>query len=250
MQSARRSRLSDEPQYSPAGGTVAHRRHHHAGLLGAVHSAAAPDADSRRPARDAGLCYRAGRRAQSRRLTNEAVQEVISEASRVPKIYGIVVYDSTGRPLVVSDTTRTTVAAPGDRLNQVLAHGETVNFEQQIDRTPVYSVLRPIRRRGGRVTGVVQVAQSMALLAEEQRASTRRAIQNTLTLFAGLIVVTVALVRRFVGRPLERFLAGVRALERGELSYRLDEDQPGGELATLEREFNRMTGQLRPPGCR
>jgi signal transduction histidine kinase len=181
---------------------------------------------------------------ESRRLTNDAVQDVISQASRVPKIYGIVVYDSVGRPLLVSDTIRTTAAAPGDRLKQVLEHGETVNFEQQIDHTPVYSVLHPIRERRGRVTGVVQVAQSMALLVDEQRASARRAVQNTLTLFAALIVVTVVLVRRFVGRPLERFLAGVRALERGELSYRLDEDQPGGELATLEREFNRMTGQL------
>ncbi|MBI4502598.1 MAG: HAMP domain-containing protein [Gemmatimonadetes bacterium] len=181
---------------------------------------------------------------ESHGLASERLQDVINEAGREPKIYGILVYDSAGRPLVVSDPLRTPATAPRELLQRVLEGGETVRFERDIDEDRVYSVLRPLHSRPGAVTGVLEVAQSMALLTTEQNASTRRSVQNTLTLFAALILVTVWLVRRFVGRPLERFLDAVRALERGELTYRVDEGTGGGELVKLGREFNRMAEQL------
>jgi signal transduction histidine kinase len=181
---------------------------------------------------------------ESRGLTTQGVQDVINEVSREPKIYGVLVYDAAGRPMLVSDPLRTPASAPRQWLSRVLENGETVTYERAIDKTRVYSVLRPIHDRRGRILGALEVAQSLALLKAEQDTSTRRSIQNTVTLLAALIVVTLWMVRRFVGHPLDRFLKAVRALERGDLTYRVDEGHGGGELVELGREFNLMTQQL------
>ena len=174
----------------------------------------------------------------------EGLQDIINEISRVPSVYGILVYDRQGRPLIVSDPMRTPASAPRDVLDRVLQHGETVSFGREIEQTSVYSVLRPIRDRQASVTGVLEVAQPLSLVELERANTTQRFVLNTLTLLVALTGATLWLVHRFVARPLRRLVNAVRALERGELTHRVTPDTGRSELVEVAREFNRMAGRL------
>ncbi|MBA3346051.1 MAG: HAMP domain-containing protein [Gemmatimonadales bacterium] len=126
----------------------------------------------------------------------------------------------------------------------MLARGGTATFEREIENQRVYSVLRAIRGTRGRVIGALEVAQPLSFIEAEKANVRRRFLLNTLTLLAALTLVTLWLVRRVVGRPMERLVAAADALGRGDLSHRIEEDSGGGELAQLGREFNTMAGSL------
>jgi signal transduction histidine kinase len=174
----------------------------------------------------------------------DEVQEIINEISRQPMIYGILVYDADGNPLFVSEPLGLANAFLSDSLQRVLAGAEMVELERRIDEDDVYSVLRPIRDPAGRVAGILEVAQPLAFVRAEISRVGRRFLLNTLTLLIVLTALILWLVRHSISRPLERFLAAIRALGRGELSHRVSEDPGGEELEQLAREFNRMATQL------
>ncbi|HXV87357.1 MAG TPA: ATP-binding protein, partial [Gemmatimonadales bacterium] len=174
----------------------------------------------------------------------EGVQEVINEVSRQSTVYGIQVYDDSGRVRFISEVLRTPSPAPSEILRQVLGMGESVTVERLIESNHVLSVVRPIRDRSGRIRGAMEVAQPLSLLETEKANTQRRFVLNTITLVVALTLVTLSLVGRFVGRPIERFAGAVRALGQGDLSHRAHEDPGGGELAELAREFNRMADHL------
>lgn len=174
----------------------------------------------------------------------EDVQEIIDRISREPKIYGVLVYGASGRPLFVSSPLSATEPPPGAALERVLSRGDTASFERAIGEQRVYSLLHPLRDPTGAVVGAFEVAQPMAFVEAEKARTRQRFLLNTLALLAAVSVVILWLVRRSIAGPLARFVDAVHALGRGELAHRVPEDAGGGELALLAREFNRMADRL------
>ncbi len=174
----------------------------------------------------------------------ENVQEIINQVTREPTVYGILVYDAAGRRTFASDTLSTPGPAGAEDLRPVLTAGRTVTLERELDDQPVFSVLRPLRDARGEVNGAVEVAQPLARIEAEKARVRRRFLLNTLTLLAALTLVTLFLVRRTVGAPLQRLADAARAVGRGELGYRLGPTVGGGELGDLAREFDGMATRL------
>ncbi len=187
-----------------------------------------------------GLAFEYGPRDAGR----EHTQEIINQVSREPTVYGILVYDGTGRRTFASDTLATPGSVGEAQLREVLASGRTVTLEREIDDQRVYSVVRPLRASDGTVTGAVEVAQPLARVEAEKARVRRRFLLNTVTLLAALTLVTLFLVRRTVGTPMQRLVGAVRAVGRGELGYRLGPQVGGGEIADLAREFDGMATSL------
>jgi signal transduction histidine kinase len=172
------------------------------------------------------------------------VQEIIDRLSRERTIYGVLVYDFEGDVLLLSDPLTPDDAALPGPLREVLATGVPASLERTIDGEAVYSVLRPIHDPLGKVLGAFEVAQPLSFLRAEIASTRQRFLLNTLTLLLAITFVTLALVRSLVARPVERFVAGARALARGELGHRVGADPGARELRDLAEEFNRMAGHL------
>lgn len=172
------------------------------------------------------------------------VQAIIDRINREETIAGVVIYDASGQTLFVSDQLQGANITPPERLTDVLRSNLTVGFDRRIGDLPVYSVLRPIHDASNRVVGAFEVAQPLSLLTREIARTRTRFTLNTLTLVGAVTVVMLILVRHLVARPLERFVAGARALGRGELGFRIGTEQPGEELKMLAAEFDGMARQI------
>lgn len=171
------------------------------------------------------------------------VQDIIDGISREPTVYGVVVYGPGGELLFVSDPLQAIDPAPASLLSGVLRDGHGTQVEREIDGQAVYSVVLPVLRPDGGIAGAFEVAQPLAFVEAEIRRTGQRFLLNTLTLLLALTAVIQMLVRRLVSEPLDRLVAGARALGRGDLSHRI-EQAGGGELAVVAAEFNRMADRL------
>ncbi|MEP7324929.1 MAG: ATP-binding protein [Gemmatimonadota bacterium] len=176
-------------------------------------------------------------------LGHANVQTVINQVSLDPRVFGIIVYGPDGQRRFVSDPLKAPGLAPPDALRRAMTDGQAVSFQREIDDQLVLSVLRPIVADSG-IVGALEVAQPLSFLETEKAGVRRRFLFNTLTLLLALSLVTLLLVRRVVGRPLEDLLLGARALGRGEFSHRIPVTARGSELAALGVEFNTMAGNL------
>ena len=179
-----------------------------------------------------------------RSVDRAQIQGVIDQVSREPTVYGIIVYDSTGRRLFTSDPMHAPGSADPADLHRVFRTGRPVALQREIDDQPVFSVLRAIRSPNGRVSGAIEVAQPLAPVDAAKALVRRRYLLNTLTLLAAVTLVTLWLVGRNVGKPLKTFAKAVRAVGRGELGHRIPDAEGTGELAELAREFNAMSDNL------
>lgn len=172
------------------------------------------------------------------------VQDIINQVSREPKVYAVLVYNDRGQPLFVSEPLRRAGGVAPESLDRLRAGADVVELRRRIEEEKVYSVLRPIRGSRGNLAGILEVAQPLSFVETEKSRTTNRFILNTLTLLAVLTVLILWFVRRSISDPLERFLAAIRALGRGELSYRVKANPNVEELSLLADEVNRMAGQL------
>lgn len=173
------------------------------------------------------------------------VQATIDRISQEPNIYGVVIYDPAGTPLYLSGPLEGAGGADLERIRTAVAGGDTTSFNRVAGGNErVFSVVRSLHGIDGAVVGGFEVLQPLAFLEGEKTRTRIRFLLNTLTLLLTLTVLILLLVRRFVGDPLGRLVDGVRALEAGDLAWRVPDDPSGGELAELAREFNRMADRL------
>lgn len=94
-----------------------------------------------------------------------------------------------------------------------------------------------------RVLGVLDLEMSMAPLEAAIRTAQRQFLWTTLILVLVIGVVTAAVIRRVVHRPVKRLYEGTRRIADGDLETRV-EVAGRHELARLAESFNRMAGDL------
>ena len=78
-----------------------------------------------------------------RDLQEEQIRRIINQVTREPSVFGILVYDSAGRSLYVSDSLKEGDTTPESVLEPVLRDGRIVNVERDIEDHTAFSVIRP-----------------------------------------------------------------------------------------------------------
>jgi two-component system NtrC family sensor kinase len=179
---------------------------------------------------------------RDRKLTD--VQDIINRAAIQRQYYDVIVYDSLGKVLFSSDSTKAKQAAAREVVRDIFRTGTAASFERTLDGRRVYSVLRPIRSPRRKVVGAFEVAEPLSFIEAQKAESRQRFLVYTGLLLAALTIMILFLVRNLIARPLRQFVEAVRAFGRGELGHRVSEKHGGGELDVLAREFNNMADRL------
>jgi signal transduction histidine kinase len=172
------------------------------------------------------------------------VQDVVERLTRDPQIHGVRVYGVDGGVAFASANLQEAVPAAAPMVARVLEQGDTIAFERRLEDGRMQVLLRPLRGEGDRFIGAFELTLPMTFVEAEMARTRTRFVLNTATLVVALTILTLWLVRRQIGRPLERLVAGVKAVGAGELEFRIQEDPRASDLAMVAREFNRMAERL------
>ncbi len=171
------------------------------------------------------------------------VQEVVDRLTRDPQISAVRVYSVDGTVAFESANLRNQPAASSTLVARAVERGDTV-FETEFGENRQQVLLRPLRAESGELIGAFEMTSPLSFVEDEIARTRTRFLLNTATLVVALTVLTLWLVRRQIGEPLGRLVAGVRAVGAGELAFRVEEDPRAADLAAVAREFNRMAERL------
>jgi len=172
------------------------------------------------------------------------VQEVVERLTRDPQIHGVRLYATDGSVAFTSANLQEEPPAGSPMVARVVERGDTVAFERTLDAGRMQVLLRPLRGETGTLIGAFELTLPLTFVEAEMARTRTRFLLNTATLVIALTILTLWLVRRQIGEPLERLVAGVKAVGAGELAFRIDEDPRASDLAAVAGEFNRMAERL------
>lgn len=174
--------------------------------------------------------------------TQEA-QQLIDSLSHNPKVYGVLVFDETGRGIMASEA----LASENHRLSaealKVVTTNEPAETTRHLNDHEVFSLLSPLSL-GKTRRGAFELAQPTSFIKTELALAQRDITIVTLCLFAAILLAVLVVMRYSLVQPIHALLRGAAALGRGDLNYRVLEPSQGSELAQLAREFNRMADSL------
>ena len=179
--------------------------------------------------------YGAGRAAEAERLINRL--------SGTSEIYGVLLYDESGRLITFSDSLLADDVRHPPELLRVLQTGETVEFARNINGEEVFSIIKPIHA-GAERRGAFEIAHPLKFVQTDIAQARRNIALTTLLLCAVIFLVVLAATRSNLAQPIRELLGGAMAVGRGDLDYRVTVTGNRGEFATLAREFNRMADSL------
>jgi signal transduction histidine kinase len=176
--------------------------------------------------------YRSGRTSD--------VQRLINRLSENPKVYSVTLFDETGRSVMSSNPLAADEVRNPPQVRQVLATVQTAEIDSNED---LFSLIIPIRI-GQSQLGAFEITQPRSFIRADFARARRDIALVTLALFAAIILVVLAVMRRSLLRPINEMLGGAFAIGRGDLDYRVIVPAGGGELSQLASEFNRMADRL------
>jgi two-component system NtrC family sensor kinase len=179
-----------------------------------------------------GDAYRGGRTSDAQRLINRL--------SENPKVYSVTLFDETGRSVMSSNPLAADEVRNPPQVQQVIATGQTVEIDSNQD---LFSLIIPIRIGESR-RGAFEITQPRSFIRADFARARRDIAFVTLALFAAIVLVVLAVMRRSLLKPINELLGGAVAIGHGDLQYRVIVPERGGELAQLAREFNRMADSL------
>lgn len=172
------------------------------------------------------------------------VQEVVERLTRDPHIHGVRLYGLDGSVAYTSANLSDVPPAGSPLLARVVERGDTLAFERELEDGRMQILLRPLRGERGELIGAFELTLPLTFVEAEMASTRMRFLLNTATLVVSLTILMLWLVRRQIGEPLERLVAGVKAVGAGELETRIDEDPRASDLAAVAGEFNRMAARL------
>lgn len=175
---------------------------------------------------------------------SRGVQEVVQRLTLDPQIHGVRVYARDGSVAFASASLLDEPSASPAVLTQVVEQGDTAAFERNLAGVRMQILLRPLRGEDDALIGAFELTLPLTFVETEMARTRTRFILNTITLVIALTVLTLWLVKRQIGEPLERLVTAVKAVGAGELAFRIDEDPRAADLAVVAREFNRMAERL------
>jgi len=181
----------------------------------------------------------------------KATQRFIDSIARSGNIHGVVVYDTSAKPIAISasltDTTGYPDLDPRAMLEidprPVLASGRGIDGYIESPAHPVYYRIEPILNSNDDPVGAFVLGRrgvGYNLILETRR---NRIILTTFILIAVLTLVILLLVRRSLTRPIKLLIEGIRDIGEGSWEKRL-EVKDKNEISSLALEFNHMCHRL------
>ena len=180
-----------------------------------------------------------------------ATQRFIDNIGRSGNIHGVIVYDTSAKPVAISvsltDTAGYSVLDPRTVLEidpkPLLASGKAIDGYIENPAQPVYYRIEPILDRNDNLVGAFVLARrgvGYNLTLETRR---NRIILTTAVLIALLSFVIFFLVQRSLTRPVKQLINGIREIGEGNWEKRL-EVEGQNEISSLALEFNQMCHRL------
>lgn len=179
-----------------------------------------------------GDAYRGGRTSDAQRLINRL--------SENPKVYSVTLFDETGQWVMTSNPLAADEVRNPPQVKQVITSGQTAEVDTNQD---LFSLIMPINIGESR-RGAFEITQPRSFIKADFARARRDIAYVTLALFAAIVLVVLAVMRRSLLKPINELLGGAVAIGRGDLEYRVMVPESGGELAQLAHEFNRMADNL------
>jgi two-component system, NtrC family, sensor kinase len=168
------------------------------------------------------------------------VQRLINRLSEDPKVYSVTLFDETGLSVMSSNPLAADEVRNPPQAQQVIATSQTAEIDSN---EGLVSLIVPIRIGESR-RGAFEITQPRSFIRSDFARARRDIAFVTLALFAAIVLVVLAVMRRSLLKPINELLGGAAAIGHGDLKYRVLVPEGGGELAQLAREFNRMADNL------
>lgn len=163
---------------------------------------------------------------------------------------------STHRDRVYTNLSDTiTSNAPLDALSGLLQTGETPreSFEAEIDGKRHIIIIEPIFNEATcyhchgssrKIIGGMIVKTNVERALQTVTAARNRTIFTTILALVAIIVISYALIEKFISKRLERLTAGVKKVAAGDLDFEI-QARSSDEIGGLARSFNIMTKELK-----
>jgi len=190
-------------------------------------------------------------RAQTRALRAQLeLQGVTAALSQAAELSETLSEASSGMRVLVLPAAQVRGTAPEDALDRLhdLVQARPYSVTAEMDGRFAYAL--PLRRPsrtapdGHEVAGAVEVALSLAPLREAWRGDLLRTLPLLAVIVAVVVIAVMLFTRSVVTRPIEKLLAGIDDVARGDLSRVLLSVRED-EIGALAARFNDMTFSLR-----
>ncbi len=181
----------------------------------------------------------------------KATQNLIDGVGRPGNIHGLVVYDASAIPLVISGSlsaSRTIpILDPAPVLSidprPVLQSGAMMEGYIEHPAHPVYYRIEPIFNGDNHLVGAFVLGRRGVGSRETLEARRARILTTTFILIGLLSLSILFLVRRNVSRPIAQLIERIRAVGVGPWDKRVNV-QGRDEISLLAQEFNQMCDRL------
>lgn len=134
-----------------------------------------------------------------------------------------------------------------ERLRRLLVAKTAVVENTTVDGHATLFHLEPVRGLEGPeipVVGGVQLSLDVAFLGDEFRRATIETVTSMLALIVFLSLAIYILLQRGLGKPIDKLVAGIDDVAKGDLSHALLAERED-EIGALASRFNEMTQSLR-----
>jgi signal transduction histidine kinase len=172
------------------------------------------------------------------------LDRIIARVSAEPSIYGLLLYNADGQVVAAAAPVDPRSGMAALHVQALIRAATPTTTQRSINGRGFLSVLRPLRREGGGISGALEVVQPLSTVEAELARTRQRFIESGLLIVAVVVLITLLTVRQTIARPLQNFLRATSALGRGELNYRIPATHSGSELEELRTEFNNMADRL------
>jgi signal transduction histidine kinase len=139
---------------------------------------------------------------------------------------------------------------PSERLRRMIALRASVTETFDEAGRRYFVMLEPVRERGttlpdaSRIIGAIQLTRETTYLDAAMTQESVSILVSMLLLIAVLVLAISISTRSGIGRPIEKLIAGIDDVTRGDLSHVLLQERED-EIGALAARFNGMTKALR-----
>lgn len=169
------------------------------------------------------------------------IDQALDSAFHIDRVYGVYVYDESGRQIASSGTRRAQVHS--DRAAQIAALGDRQASYEQLEHENIFSYFLPLTDTGGRISGLLQVTRRGSDFQNYLITVRQQALTGLGMLFAVLILIIYLGHHRAIGRHLQGIEKSLMNIDAGVTDQRVPVTGPV-ELQTLSHNINDMLNRI------
>lgn len=170
-----------------------------------------------------------------------SLKQTLSSAFKFDRVYGVYVYDETGRRIAVSGSHSALIRT--EKAAGLALQGDRQGKFDEVGGEEVFSYFVPLTDSGGRINGLLQVTRRGSDFAQYIGGVRMRTL-GMLAVFALLLCGLVYFgYDRAVGRHMKNIHHGMRKVAQGDLQHRVSPQGPS-EILFLAQGINAMLDSI------